>query len=77
MPDTLNLEAQDLLNRMLSKDSANRLSLEQIRQHKWLQGFSNKIHEQIPVESDAISNDQAIESDILDKLETELNLDKH
>lgn len=73
MPDTLNLEAQDLLMSMLQKDPAARPSLEQIRQHKWLLSFKEQTQEE-HVKLDTIKTN--IKSDILDLIESQLNLDK-
>ena len=71
MPDTIDQDARHLIESILQKDPSKRPSINEIREHQWLQKLDcvRLSHEPIEKEQNAISQET------LDILQTKFNID--
>lgn len=70
MPSSLSEDSQDLIRRMLVVDPEKRITMEEIKNHKWFKSNSNVLPEPFPVQIAHLSDVDDIDPEIISNLMT-------
>jgi serine/threonine protein kinase len=70
MPSSLSEDTQDLIKRMLVVDPEKRITMEEIKNHKWFKSNSNQLPEPFPVQIAHLTDPDDIDPEIIANLMT-------